>query len=387
MFAAFIYTECISPGPFKSESGFKFKSVQELALAESSPSSSSLEQRMNIASSAFLPYKAPAIDSFMTPDEFLALEKQWSLQEVGPGNFMFSRLFTSGVSNGRPDNPFHQGFIYDFSDVESMVSSTRELTGLNFARPADFASWAEWHNPRGDAELEAAELEEHNPPMPSIDSADWNRAAERIFETDIDEALQITSGFEEAMREGSNLGINTGGVQELLDWVSFLTHLVPLNSGWSLQFSSNDAGKHFAKVPPRTSIFRADSHIARKSVTDWANLVRVVVESGIYSDVETMIGELSSALIFNPNNGLQGLSALPLACCFIDQDLMDPDDLAAMAVLVSSLLNELVPPSHWQSERLAQGTFLKLEQGNAAIRALSNADLVYEALSRLPVLG
>lgn len=387
MFASFIYTECISPGPFKRESGFKFKSVQEIELPDSQPSKDSLEQRMNLASAAFLPFKAPSVDSFMTPDEFLALDKQWALQELGPGNFMFSRLFTSGVSNGRPDNPFHQGFIYDFSDVATIVSSTSDLTGLAYARPADFASWADWHNPRGDAELEAAELEQHNPPMPAIDSEDWNRAAERIFEADVDESLQIASGFEAAMRDGLNFGIDAGEVREFLDWVSFLTHLVPVNAGWSMQFTSNELAKHFTKLPPRTSVYRADSYVARRSVTDWASLVQVVIEAGIYSDVEAKVGELSDALLFDPNNGLQSLSALPLACCFIDQDLMDQEDLKLMATLVASLLNDLVPPTHWRSEASSQLLFAQLEQGKAAIRALPNGDLVYETLSRLPSLA
>ena len=54
MFAAFIYTECISAGPFKRESGFKFKSVEEVELSGETTPVPLLEQRMNMASAAFL---------------------------------------------------------------------------------------------------------------------------------------------------------------------------------------------------------------------------------------------------------------------------------------------------------------------------------------------
>lgn len=386
MFAAFIYTECISSGPFKRESGFKFKSVEEVELAAGPTPAHLLEQRMNLASAAFLPYKAPTIDSFMKPEEFLALEKQWSVQELGPGCYMLARLFTSGVSNGRPDNPLHQGFVYDFGDISEIVQNTGEMSGLNFARPADFATWADWQNPRGDAELEAAALEPHNPPMPAFDSAAWSRVAEQIFEADSDDSMQVLSSFEQSMREGSNLGIDTGTVSEYLDWVSFITHLIPLDAGWTMQFTSNEAAKHFKKTPPRTSIYRSDSYLPRVEESEWANLVKSVIEAGVYGDVENLIGQLSSAFVFDPNSGLQSLAILPLACCFLDQKLLDSTDLNVMRGLVSSLLTELSPPTHWRSVSIASHFFERIDTSDAVLRSLPNSDRVYGRLNSLPVL-
>jgi hypothetical protein len=285
MFASFIYTECVSAGPFKRESGFKFKSVMEFPLTGEAVTSTKLEARLNQASAAFLPYKAPTIDPFMKPEEFEALDKQWSLQELSPGSFMFTRLFTSGVSNGRPDNPFHQGFIFDTVDVFEILDSTSQMSGLANSRPADFVRWHDWSNPRGDDELEAAELEEDNPPMPAVDSTEWALIAERLFEFDVDESLQITSGFASAIFEGRNFGIDTGDLDEYLDWVSLLTHLVPAQTGWSTQFTSNQAARLFSHQPAKLSLFRSDAHVPRVTVNDWANLVSKVIESCIFSPV------------------------------------------------------------------------------------------------------
>jgi len=68
MFVSFTYTECVSPGPFKKESGFKFKSVVENTLGPASVSVSELEiqKLLDKASGAFLPYRAPEIGPFMT---------------------------------------------------------------------------------------------------------------------------------------------------------------------------------------------------------------------------------------------------------------------------------------------------------------------------------
>jgi hypothetical protein len=387
MFAAFIYTECISAGPFKRESGFKFKSVEEVELNGSETPQPLLEQRMNMASAGFLPYKAPAIDSFMKPEEFLALDKQWSVQELAPGKFMFARLFTSGVSNGRPDNPFHQGFIYDFADVEAIVQSTGEMAGLAYARPVDFHTWADWQNPRGDAELEAATLEPHNPPLPSLDSAAWARRAERTFETDTDDSMQILSGFESALRTGTNLGIDSTTVDEFLDWVSLLTHLIPVKTAWTTQFTSIEAAKHFQRTPPKTSIYRSDSYRTRVDESAWAKLVRLVIEAGIHAEIEQLIGELSLALAFDPNSGAQSLAVLPLACCFLDQNLMDQSDLAVMVGVAAGLLHHLDAPTHLQGAQQAESCFAKLEKSSAVIRLLPNGDQIYSKLSGLPLLS
>lgn len=387
MFAAFIYTECISAGPFKSESGFKFKSVQEAEIYDEATPSAQLEQRMNTASAAFLPYKAPTIDSFMKPEEFLALDKQWSVQEIGPGNFMFTRLFTSGVSNGRPDNPFHQGFVYDFADIDLIVASTGEMSGLTYARPADFRSWTDWQNPRGDADLEAAELEPHNPPMPAIDSTTWARNAERTFEFDADESMQVLSGFEIAMRAGVNFGIDSGTVEEYLEWVSLLTHLIPLKTGWTTQFTTIESAKHFARIPAKTAIYRSESYVPRVDVTEWANLTKLVIEAGVFAEIDALIGQLSTALVFDPNSGSQALAALPLACCLIDQEQMDPTDLAVMVGLVAQLLQQLEAPTHWQSAAASEGIFSQLEKQGAALRLIPNGNQIYARLSGLQVLG
>jgi predicted molibdopterin-dependent oxidoreductase YjgC len=203
MFVSFAYTECVSPGPFKKESGFKFKSVVQNAVGQSSSSisDSELQILLDKASGAFLPYRAPEIDPFMTREQFNALDKQFSIQRLDESHTMFTRMFTSGVSNGRPGNPFHQGFVFSKSKILAIVRSTADMADLEFARPVDFNDWADWLNPKGDAELEASELEQDNPPLPGKDDNSWKLSIESLFKSQPQAVFALLSEFESALRE------------------------------------------------------------------------------------------------------------------------------------------------------------------------------------------
>lgn len=377
----------MSPGPFKNESGFKFKDVKQIDVGARFLDERTLEHAVNKASAAFLQYVAPRIDSFMSLEEFLSLDKLWSVQEIDKGQFMFARLFTSGVSNGRPDNPFHQGFIYGLSDVQQIVKALGPISGLSFPRPADFVTWVDWLNPRGDEQLELAVLEDFNPPLPDFDDAEWARRAESIFEVDPDESLQILSRFDESLRAHESCGIPSANQNEFLEWVSFVQHLLPLSSAWSLQFSSNAAGLHLKAGTSATVLYRSEAHMPRARVSDWANLVKAVVESGVYSQVENLLGKLSFALDFDPSNGSQSLAALPLACCLLESDLLDKEDLASVSQAASQLLLDLPLPNSWTSDDFMNWCFSELEEKQTVLRYFPSADYVYQNLSRLGVSG
>jgi hypothetical protein len=139
-------------------------------------------------------------------------------------------------------------------------------------------------------------------------------------------------------------------------------------------------------MPPRTSIYRSDSYVTRIDVSEWALLVKLIIEAGIYSEIEAKIGELSMALVFDPNSGRQSLAILPLACCFLDQNLLDPSDLARMNGLVTSLMSQLASPSHWRSEEHSAEFFDQLEAPTSVLRGLANGDQIYGRLNSLPIL-
>jgi hypothetical protein len=153
-----------------------------------------------------------------------------------------------------------------------------------------------------------------------------------------------------------------------------------------MQFTSNEAAKHFAKMPARTSIYRSESYVPRIDVSEWALLVKLIIEAGIYSEIESKIGELSMALVFDPNNGSQSLAILPLACCFLDKNLLDPSDLDRLNGLVTGLLSQLAAPSHWRSDEHSAEFFDQLEAPTSVLRGLANGDQVYGRLNSLPIL-
>lgn len=386
MFASFIYTECQSPGPFKIEPGFKFKSVvlNELGGSSVKPTNQELEQALNVAASAFIPYKAPDIDPFMKPDQFAMLDKQWTYQRVAEGRYSFTRMFTSGVSNGRPDNPFHQGFILDATDAEKIVETTTSCTGLSFSRPVDFWTWRDWCNPRGDAELEKAAIEEDNPPVPALGQSEWVRSVEALFEKDIDKSMAILLGFERSLRNSQNFGINVESMEAFLGWVSLLTHLLPLRSSWGAQFTSTNAGESFPIRVMSNTIFKTTSESpSRQEETAWTRLVSLVIESGIHDSVDQRIGFLSKRLGFFGESTLENLVILPLACLFIKKGDIDAGDFEAISDEVATLLEELPFPKNWRDNDDVEAIFNELENSQTLLAGLPNSDLVYSKLNQL----
>lgn len=386
MFASFIYTECQSAGPYKTEPGFKFKDVSVFEFGDAGADPRRVEKVLNLAAASFLPYSAPDIDPFMTPQEFKSLEKQWALQEIEQDVFMFSRLFTSGVSNGRPGNPYFQGFVFDRSEVKPFVTTTGKVSGLKFARPADFSTWDGWLTPRGDAELEESTLEPDYPPTPMLDARELSEEAEELFDEDPDESLQLLASFYEAVLVQKLMPVSTPDSEKFLKWVSLLSHLVPIQSAWEMQFSSSGASP-LKSTSPKFAFLRSSEIVRRLPILPWVDLAALIIETGCLEQIRDVIGELSLALNFDVAEGEQTLSVLPLACMFINSAQVAPSDVGRFNNLLAQLVPDLVMPRSWASSQASNLIFDRLEARQSLAKLVSSGNDAHALLSRISILS
>lgn len=347
MIASFIYTQCASPGPFKSQAGYKIKSAHLITsegATHSAQNAPEAEPLLNQAIGSLPQYTAPEIGPFTTELEFRALPRKWVYLPVRdkadadstlPSQFVFARMFTSGESNGRPNNIFHQGFVRknDQNSVHALQKLAEDLSQLPHVTPADFATWQDWLNPRGDVELETAQLEDDNPPIPGMTRVEWNRAIERLFDGDEDLTIANLRNVEQELLQifpGVAL-IGSERDDEFLQWVSVVTHLIPAEGAWKTPFVSE------GKIPKRREEkeyfgFRGvkpAAALGAKAVDDigWAQLVKHVVEAGLLIKIEDRI----HALGLNAAATLRGrakLAELPLAVATLDLDEFANDQVS-----------------------------------------------------------
>ena len=383
MFVSFAYTECVSPGPFKKESGFKFKSVVQNAVGQSSSSisDSELQILLDKASGAFLPYRAPEIDPFMTREQFNALDKQFSIQRLDESHTMFTRMFTSGVSNGRPGNPFHQGFVFSKSKILAIVRSTADMADLEFARPVDFNDWADWLNPKGDAELEASELEQDNPPLPGKDDNSWKLSIESLFKSQPQAVFALLSEFESALRESRTCKVFSNNTADFLTKVSLLTHLIPLLPSWRMEYSTGQLSS--AKAP---SLQMVDSETNNAPAPGpWAQLAFDLLANGQIQNIDRSIGQLTSVLVFAEDKPVSWLAALPLAVALTPAQSLDSDLGAKVASDSDLLLTGLPVPVSWSNAEASEMLLDLFSSPNHLLRQFSRSEAVYRKLSDLPV--
>jgi hypothetical protein len=384
MFVSFTYTECVSPGPFKKESGFKFKSVVQNATIQNSSSVpiTELQSLLDRASGAFLPFRAPDIDPFMTRQQFNALDKQWSNQRLDESHTMFTRMFTSGVSKGRPGNPFHQGFVFSKADIKAIVRLTADLSGLEFARPVDFSGWADWLNPKGDAELEASELEQDNPPLPGKDDNSWKLSIENLFKAQPQVVLDLLSEFEASLRKSRTCRVFSTSTEDFLTKVSLLTHLIPLLPAWRMEFSTGQLSS--AKSP---SLQMVDSAVIDAPVPGpWAQLAFDLLANNQIHNIDRSIGQLSSVLTFAEDKPISWLAALPLAVALTPAQSLDSDLGVKLANSADLLLSGLPFPVSWSNAAANEMLLDLLSAPEQLLRQFSRSESVYRELSELPVL-
>lgn len=384
MFVSFAYTECVSPGPFKKESGFKFKSVVQNNLDQSGASApdEQLQKLLDKASGAFLPYRAPEIDSFMTRDEFNTLDKQWSLQRLDDKHTMFTRMFTSGVANGRPGNPFHQGFVFSKSDTLAIIRSTADMANLEFARPVDFYDWADWLGPKGDVELESSQLEQDNPPLPGKDNSSWNLSIEKLLVAETQRTLSLLAEFEASLREPRTCLVPSSSTEDFLAQVSLLTHLLPLLPSWRVEYSTGPMTS--AKAPSLQMVDAPATPTAAPGA--WAELAFELLENQQLGSIERSIGQLTSALAFSEDKPVSWLAALPLAIALTPKDSLGAELGTKVSTMADALLTGLPVPLSWTNSEASEMLLDLLSSPNQLLRQFSRSEAIYRKLSELPVV-
>lgn len=383
MFVNFLYTECNSAGPFKKEPGFKFKSVAfHPSPSEGLSVVGSIEAKLDAITGSFLPFEAPTISPFMSQQDFERLDKVWSLQETRAGNFVFTRQFTSGVSHGRPDNPFHQGFIFTTDDIDWIVRSTEELSGMEFARPADFTSWGDWLTPRGDDQLEAASFDQGNPPLPGINSVEWGQRIEELHFSDIDRSTSIISGFETAIRQGSNFGVHADTDLEFLNWVSFLTHLLPLIKGWQTRFTSTNAGSNFPSAIDQICIYRQQELNVSSTQSNWTRIVQLILESGLVIELDRAVGLVSRAYEFSSPGRSSALDALLIAACSLDSSLFEDHLASEVASCLDLVVGGINQPGKVLDFQAAERILDLFEKQESLLRRTQSGERLHMHLSK-----
>jgi len=295
---------------------------------------------------------------------------------------MFTRMFTSGVSNGRPGNPFHQGFVFSKFDIIAIVRSTADMADLEFARPVDFNDWADWLNPKGDAELEVSELEQDNPPLPGTDNSSWKLSVEKLFKEQSQQVLALFSEFEAALRESRTCKVPSTCAEDFLTKVSLLTHLIPLIPSWRMEYSTGQLSSGKATSLQMVGPDEDDAPVPGP----WAQLAFDLLANDQIHNVDRSIGQLTSVLTFAEDKPFSWLAALPLAVALTPAQTLDSDLSGKLANSADAILAGLPFPASWTNAAASEMLLDSLASPNQLLRQFSRSEAVYRKLSELPIV-
>jgi len=312
----FSYTECEAPGPFQNKAGFKIKSF---AALDGAAPNSEIERLLNITVANFPAFQAPKVDAYATREEFLGLPKVWSYQAIVDGHFAFSRLATSGVKMDRPGNPFHQGFVVKYTELNNLINQAAETSGLSNLTPADLYFW-EWPTPRGDAEVEAAQYLPDEVPIPRLSELDLSERWERVFS--ITAGVKACRAFE-AKWLSSQPQLALLGDEEFFSLMSLLLRLIPLEFSWAIPIGNSLPSGQSPDSAIMAGFFATQhgSDDSSEQSVFWTDLVEQLVENGIQLELIPIVQDLAKFFRFSIQNQREALAFLPLACLV----LPDPD--------------------------------------------------------------
>jgi hypothetical protein len=347
MIARFIYTDCETNGPFSSGVGKKFKSVVVPSdFVATSPAIGALKDRLP-RNSLSEGYQLPNIPNSMTMAEFDALPKSWAFAQITEDTFALERIGTAGQCYGR-NNRFDEGFIMSPDAWAELTAKFTPATKPLHLRPADFVHSTGWLNPRGEGELETAEL----------DSGFYELKPDFREQLKSDLALvkrlpnleALTKAFAQSQLTGEAAFVPKAQAKDFFAIVAVLTRLTPPVYAWQTGFSD-------VWVEPRTATLTvgANPHFLLSDkrqpmlsglAATWGNLAAEVFASGMPGKLMAKLDDLATnTFTFHPTSREQGLSLLPLAIM-----LSDATDLAGKETLVNlaaNLLELIELPDGW----------------------------------------
>ena len=339
MIARFIYTDCESNGPFSSGVGKKFKSISFPSAWTSVETLESIKDRLP-RNSLSEGYQQPNVPNQLTMAEFDALPKSWAFAQITQDTFAFERISTSGQCYGR-NNRFDEGFIFGADTWSDLVAKFAEDTRPLQLRPVDFVRSTGWLSPRGEAELEAAELDEG---FYEISPAFREQLKSDLATVRSLENLKyLLTSFAAAQLELSSVQIPRILAQDFFAIISILTRLTAPIFAWQIGFS--DVWEHprsnnlIDGSNPHFVLGYEDSN-STALANLWAELALEVFTQGFPGKVISKIDEASQSLQFQHNNFSQGLALVPIAIIELGKEGIGDSQLSRRAKEVLQSLNQ-----------------------------------------------
>ena len=348
MIARFIYTDCMAAGPFNASVGKKFKSVVfPSALASGAQAIESLKERLprNSLSDG---YELPNVPNAMTMAEFNALPKSWAFAQITPDTFAFERIGTAGQCYGR-NNRFDEGFVLSPEAWTQLNEHSAGATRPTSLRPVDFVHSTGWLNPRGDAELEAATLD------------DSFYVIEPTFREQLKTDLALVKrlpnvaalakGFAHSQLSGTATIVPKSQASDFFAIVSIFTRLTAPVYAWQTGFSDVwEKPRDVTLADGRNPHFVLSNDPSPQPsglATLWASIAAEAFAAGIPGKLMAKLDDLATTTFaLNPAMRGQGLTLLPLAILLTNsEDMVGKEHLVNLAV--DYILNCDDLPSAW----------------------------------------
>ena len=312
MIARFIYTDCESKGPFSSGVGKKFKSVVFPGAWPRLEALDDLKERLP-RNSLSEGYQLPNVPNAMTTAEFEALPKSWAFAQITNDTFALERITTSGQCYGR-NNRFDEGFVFSINAWSDLVSRYAEDTKPLQLRPVDFVHSTGWLNPRGEAELESAELDEG--------FYEFAPSFREQLKDDLgtvrglDGLRPLLKSFATAQIERSAVHVSKADADQFFAIIAILTRLTAPVYAWQIGFSDvweQPRSRDLADGSNPQFVLGDEATKSTALADLWAELALEVFTQGFPGKVMAKIDDVAQGLQLQRNNFAQGLALLPIA--------------------------------------------------------------------------
>lgn len=398
MIIQFVYAETDRPGPFKVEGGFKFKcAVIPEAFASAISNAGQVIQESGGKLDSILPefagYRAPNVGVFMSDAEFTGLPKDFVFTANGRGTFAFGRLFTCGVNHGRPNTPFHQGFIFDAQDLSQLKAELRRRSSGVSERPIDFAFSNAWVNPRGEDEVNSVEITDKSFPYPALRQADLSHIHHQAFNATI-QKTDLLESFGQSVFNNEIFTFPEEQTPLFANWVSLLTHLIPNMMAWKTLFSSiSESPSQLASPDALLRIVTGQSttQAISPSVRTWASVAQHAFEAGLDTELIAGVDQMSKLFYGAKQTGehskqlRSGLTPLLLSYLFMEQALFSEEEKVALADNIVEALIDIGLPFAFKSEVGRELIGQWMDSEDRLINAASQSDLFLGRLLDLQV--
>jgi hypothetical protein len=356
MLAQFIYTETNAPGPYRKETGFKFKCVN---IPDFASAGGLLENQLQAlkpilerGAAEFVSYKPVEVDPFMPDEKFAALAKDYVYRQISQTAYVFGQLFTSGENNGRPNNPFHQGLVFEESNLTPLIETLNSTVKNVFPRPADLSYWDGWQYPRGEIEVNAVELSQEFC-APKLSPQELSVQHHSAFDLDPLTAEDVLARYATSLYFDQDLMLPASARPFARHLMSIASHAIPQRLAWRIGFTTLGVPKQdptFKAHVPTIGVAPTDiPFVAQRIPKTWARAVAYAYQNGFDIDFNQMVDTVGGFFKFNSTHIEIGqrffgpLSIGLLAFLMVDEDYLQ--DQSLVHDVLGALLELSMPAS------------------------------------------